>query len=126
MEACKLSKQMSRAIDYTSISLNLIQAAVREVFDIYIADNVILEEVTRLLGIEKLRITAYGASTYGRIERVYRTLNTLLFKVISENQKDRAERLPIVVTAYNATKHETTEFLPYFLMYGRSAKRCLI
>ena len=79
----------------------------------------ILEEVTRLLDIEKLRTTSYRASSNGRIERVHRTLNELLSKVISENQRDWAERLPMVVAAYNAAQHETTQFSPYFLMYGR-------
>jgi hypothetical protein len=39
--------------------------------------------------------------------------------VINENQKDWAERLPMVVAAYNASQHETTEFSPYYLMFGR-------
>jgi hypothetical protein len=116
---------MSWAIDYISISVNLIQAAVRDTLDIYITDNVIIEEVTRLLGIEKLRMTAYGASTYGRIERVHRTLNTLLFKVISENQKDRAERLPMVVAAYNAAKHETTEIFTVLSIVRKECKTLL-
>ena len=38
--------------------------------------NDILEEVTLLLGIDKLRTTAYRASANGRIEREHRTLNT--------------------------------------------------
>jgi hypothetical protein len=58
-----------------------------------------------MLGIDKLRTTAYRASADGRIERVHRTLNTLLCKVISENQKDWAERLPMLIAAYNASQH---------------------
>jgi transposase InsO family protein len=81
--------------------------------------NEILEEVTRLLGVEKLRTTAYRASANGRVERVHRTLNVLLSKVVSENQRDWAERLPMVVAAYNAAQHETTEYSPYYLMFGR-------
>jgi len=38
-------------------------------------------------GIDKLRTTAFPASANGRIERVHRTLNTLLSKVVSENQR---------------------------------------
>ena len=40
--------------------------------------NEVLEEVTQLFGIDKLRTMAYRASANGRIERVHRTLNTLL------------------------------------------------
>jgi transposase InsO family protein len=81
--------------------------------------NEILDEVTRLFGIDKVRTTAYRASANGRIERVHRMLNTLMCKVVSENQKDWAERLPMVVAAYNAAQHETTEFSPYYIMFGR-------
>jgi hypothetical protein len=81
--------------------------------------NEVLDQVTRILGIEKLRTTAYRASANGRVERVRRTLNALLSKVISENQRDWAERLPMVVAAYNAARHETTEYSPYYLTFGR-------
>jgi transposase InsO family protein len=84
--------------------------------------NTILDEVTKLLGINKLRTTAYRASANGRVERVHRTLNTLLSKFISENQRDWAERLLMVVAAYNAACHETTEYSPYYLMFGREYK----
>jgi hypothetical protein len=49
-------------------------------------------------------------------------LNTLLSKIISENQRDWAERLPTVVAAYNAACHQTTEYSPYYLMFGREYK----
>ena len=81
--------------------------------------NEVLEEVTRLLGIEKLRTTAYRASANGRVERVHRTINTLFCKVVGENQRDWAEHLPMVVAAYNAAYHDTTEHSPYYLMFGR-------
>jgi predicted aspartyl protease len=81
--------------------------------------NEVLDEVTRLLGVEKLRTSAYRASANGRVERVHRTMNALLSKVVSENQRDWAERLPMVIAAYNAAHHETTEYSPYYLMFGR-------
>ena len=81
--------------------------------------NEVLDEVTRLLGVEKLRTSAYRASANGRVERVHRTMNALLCKIVSENQRDWAERLPMVIAAYNAAHHETTEYSPYYLMFGR-------
>ena len=81
--------------------------------------NGLLDDVTKILGIDKLRTTAYRASANGRVERVHRTMNTLLSKIVSENQKDWAERLPMVVAAYNAAHHDTTEYSPYYLMFGR-------
>jgi transposase InsO family protein len=61
--------------------------------------NEVLDEVTRLLGVEKLRTSAYRASANGRVERVHRTMNALLSKVVSENQRDWAERLPMIIAA---------------------------
>lgn len=81
--------------------------------------NDVLNETTRLMGINKLRTTAYRPSANGRIERVHRTLNGLLSKVVSDNQRDWQERLPMVVAAYNAARHDTTGYSPFFLMYGR-------
>jgi hypothetical protein len=81
--------------------------------------NEVLHEVTRLLGVEKLRKSAYRASANGRVERVHRTMHALLSKVVSENQRDSAEHLPMVIAAYNAIHYETTEYSAYYLMFGR-------
>jgi hypothetical protein len=82
--------------------------------------NDVLQELTRVLGIQKLRTTAYRASANGRVERVHRTLNNLLSKEISDaKQKDWQDKLPMVVAAYNSCMHESIQFTPYFLMYGR-------
>jgi transposase InsO family protein/predicted aspartyl protease len=81
--------------------------------------NEVLDSVAKLLGIQKLRTTTYRPSANGRVERVHRTLNGLLSKIISENQKDWQDRLPMVTAAYNAAQHESTSYSPYYLMYGR-------
>jgi transposase InsO family protein len=65
--------------------------------------NIILEEVTKLLGIRKLRTSAYRAFANGRVERVHRTMNTLLSRLVSDNQSDWQTKLPFVVTAINAS-----------------------
>ena len=84
--------------------------------------NAVLEEITTMLGIDKSRTTAYRPSANGRVERVHRTLNTLMSKVIDEHQRDWAERLPMIVAAYNASVNEATDFSPFYLMYGREYK----
>jgi hypothetical protein len=81
--------------------------------------NEVLEAVTSILGIRKLRTTAYRPSANGRVERVHRTINNLFSKIISENQKDWQDKLPMVTAAYNAAKHEATGYSPYYLVYGR-------
>ena len=81
--------------------------------------NEILDCVTQLLEIRKLRTTAYRPSSNGRVERVHRTLNSLLCKVVSENQVTWQDRLVGVTASYNAAFHEALGYSPYYVMYGR-------
>ena len=53
------------------------------------------------------------------MERSHRTLNSILAKTVSENQRNWHEVLDLVVAAYNATSHDSTKFSPNYLMYGR-------
>ena len=45
-------------------------------------------QLLRWLEIDKLRTTAYKPSSNGVVERFHRTLNSMLGKVISDNQRD--------------------------------------
>ena len=82
-------------------------------------DNSIMKELCRLLGIDKLRTTVYKASTNGAVERFHRTLNSMLGKVVSTNQRNWDEWLPSVVAAYRASRHDATGYSPNFMMFGR-------
>jgi transposase InsO family protein len=76
--------------------------------------NEVLEAVTSIIGIRKLRTTEYRPSSKGQVERVHRTINNLLSKIISENQKDWQDKLPMGTAAYDAAKHEETGYSPYY------------
>ena len=76
-------------------------------------------ELIKQLGILKLRTSGYKPSTNGAIESWHKVLNTLLAKVINENQRDWSEWLSYVVFCYNATPHSATSFAPHFLMTGQ-------
>ena len=78
----------------------------------------IMNEVCRLFGIEKLRTTPYKPSM-NQVERFHQTMNSVLAKTLSENQKDWEVRLPFVMSAYHATRHGYT---PNFLVLGREAR----
>src|SRR3989442_832292 len=78
-----------------------------------------MKEICRILEIDKIRTTAYKASTNGAVERFHRTLNSMLGKVISINQKNWDEYLPGVMAAYRASYHESTGYSPNFMMFGR-------
>jgi transposase InsO family protein len=81
--------------------------------------NEILDSITNLLGIRKLKTTVYRLSSNGKIERVHSFLNNLLAKTISDHQKDWQERLSAVVASYNASYHEAIGYSPYYMLYGR-------
>ena len=82
--------------------------------------NEVLQELTRVIGIQKLLTTAYRASANGRLERVHRTLNNLLCKEICDTKQiDWQDKLPMIVAAYNSCLHESVRFTPHFRMYGR-------
>jgi len=80
------------------------------------------KEICELLGVDKLRTTAYKPSTNGALERMHRTLNTMLGKIVDEKQKDWDKHVAYVMTAYNATVHSATGFTPNRLVFGREMR----
>ena len=85
-------------------------------------ENTLMSELCRLLGIEKLKTTAYKASTNGAVERFHRTLNSMIAKVVAGNQRNWDELLPSVMAAYRSSRHEATGFTPNYLMFGREVR----
>ena len=76
------------------------------------------QELCRWMGIDKVRTSPYRPSTNGMVERYHRTFNTILAKVISANQRDWCEQVPLAAAAYRASVHSTTGFSPNFVMFG--------
>jgi len=81
----------------------------------------IMNEVCRLFGIEKLRTTPYKPST-NQVERFHRTMNSVLAKTVAKHQNDWDIRLPFVMAAYRASRHDATGYSPNFLLLGREAR----
>jgi len=82
----------------------------------------VMTEVCRLLEIDKIRTTSNKPSTTGALERVHRTLNTMLGKIVSENQRDWDSHVAYVLAAYNAKEHSATGFTPNMIVYGREMR----
>ena len=72
--------------------------------------------------IEKLRTTVFKASTNGVVERCHRTLNSMLAKVVNDNQRNWDECVPYVMAAYRATPHESTGYSPNRLFLGHEVR----
>ena len=81
----------------------------------------VITSLRKQLGIERTRTTAYHPQANGQVERFNRTLESMLSKVISENQKDWDIHLPKALFAYRTAIHESTGFTPFLVNYGRSA-----
>jgi hypothetical protein len=82
-------------------------------------ESQLFNELLQHLGIDHVRTTAYKPSTNGQVERFHRTLNSILGKVVAENQRDWDYHVPYAVAAYRATVNETTGYSPNFLVFGR-------
>ena len=81
--------------------------------------NELFLQLMKWMEIEKLRTTPYKPSTNGIVERFHRTLNPMIGKVVSDSQRDWAERLPRIMAAYRASPHSSTGYTPNRLFLGR-------
>ena len=76
--------------------------------------NELWSELCQLLGIARIRTTAYCPSTNGKIERWHHSLNSMMTKVIDARQHKWVDFLPFITAAYNSTVHDATSFSPTF------------
>ena len=84
-------------------------------------DGSIMRKVCEMLGIDKLRTTPYKPST-NQVERLHRSINAVLGKTVSENQRDWDTRLSFAMAAYRASRHESTGYTPNMLTLGREVR----
>ena len=73
----------------------------------------LMHELCRCLDVQKIRSTIFKPSTSGGVERFHLTMNKRLGKVVDIHQRDWDERLPSVLAAYRASKHESTGSTTY-------------
>ena len=84
-------------------------------------ESKLFKEICRLLDIDKKRSTSFHPQTNGIQERFNRTIEDMLSKYISANQRDWDEHLPLLLLAYRSSVHESTQQTPFMMMYGRHA-----
>ena len=84
--------------------------------------NSILQHLSRMMGIQDLRSTAYRPVANAAIERTHRTLNAVFAKTIKEHQRDWHEQAKYVCFAYNTAKHSSTTFSPFYLVFLREPR----
>lgn len=79
--------------------------------------NQTVTAVNNRYGIRHLKTSAFHPRTNGLTERFNRTLCNMLAHYVDSLHSNWDELLPYMQDAYNKSKHETTGYSPYFLMF---------
>ena len=82
-------------------------------------ESELFSELCMLLGIRKTRTTPWSPQSNGMIERLNRTIETLLRQTVEEDQSNWDKQLPIACMAYRSSSHSSTGYPPNMLMLGR-------
>ena len=84
--------------------------------------NSVLSHLSRMLGIQDLRSTAYRPVTNSAIERAHKTINAVFAKTIRDSQRDWHEQAKFACFAYNTARHSSTLFSPFYLVFLREPR----
>ena len=76
----------------------------------------VITHLCELYGVQKLRTSPYHAQTNGQVECMNQTIICMIGK-LEEDRK--AEHLPELLLAYNATRSAVTRYSPYYLLFSR-------
>lgn len=82
-------------------------------------ESKIIKELCEVTGMEKSRTTPFHPMGNGSCERFNRTLLNMLGTLDPHKKTDWKTHIASLVHAYNATRHDTTQQAPFFLMFGR-------
>ena len=79
----------------------------------------LIKELCKIAGVKKLHTTPYHPQGNGQCERFNSTLCNMLGTLSEEEKSDWKSYLGCMIHAYNCTKHASTTYSPYYLMFGR-------
>ena len=78
------------------------------------------QAIMKMLNITQVHSTIYHPQSNGVIERLNKTIKNMLLKVTVDHEGKWLKYLPLVLFAYNSSKHESTGFSPFELMFGQN------
>ena len=79
----------------------------------------LIKELCKIAGVKKVHTTPYHPQGNGQCERFNSTLCNMLGTLSEEEKSDWKSYLGCMTHAYNCTKHTSTTYSPYYLMFGR-------
>ena len=78
-----------------------------------------IQELCKIAGVKKLHTTPYHPQSNGQCERFNSTFCNMLGTLYDEEKSDWKSHLGCMTHVYNCTKHASTTYSPYYLMFGR-------
>ena len=85
-------------------------------------ESELISELCKLAKVEKVHTTPYHPMTNGQCERSNSTLCNMLGTLPEKEKADWKSHLGSMTHAYNCTKHPSTTYFPYYLMFGRQPR----
>ena len=79
-------------------------------------------QLHHLTGIKKSNTTPYHPEGDGQCERLNRTIINMLKSIPDQEKKNWKDHLAKLTFAYNSTVNKTTQFSPFFLLFGREPR----
>ncbi len=79
----------------------------------------LIKELCKVCGVKKSRTTPYHPQGNGQTERFNHTLLNMLGTLETNQKQDWKQHVGAMTHAYNATRHESTGYAPFLLMFGR-------
>ena len=84
--------------------------------------SVVVRELIELLQAKQQTPVPYRPNLLGLVELFNRTWKDMVAMYVEESQRDWDEWISMACYAYNASRHTTTGFAPFAVMFGREAR----
>ena len=89
-------------------------------------ESEVIKELCSIANIDKWRATPYHPMGNGMPERFNQTLLNMLGTLEDNQKSDWKTYVPSLLHAYNSKCHESTGYLPHFLMFGRHPRLAVV